>query len=64
MSDIYGMVRAERRMYHELKQQNADLLEALKEIEVIGRGARPLISKGALAGDIARRAIAKAECKE
>jgi len=44
-----------------LKQQNAELLKALKRIEVIGRGARPEISKGALAGDIARAAIAKAE---
>jgi hypothetical protein len=47
-----------------VREVRAELLEALKRIEVIGRGARPKISKGAIAGDIARAAIAKAEGKE
>ena len=43
-----------------LEEQNAALLEALKMIEELGRSASKN-SRGALMGDWARQAIAKAE---
>ena len=44
-----------------LEDQIAALLEALKKIEVMGRNTRPIISKGAHMGNIARAAIALAD---
>ena len=70
MVNYYKSGRANDDVYGEEHEANArliaaapDLLEALKRIEIIGRGARPNISKGTIAGDIARAAIAKAEGK-
>ena len=73
MSAIEPMIRREREMYHELKHQNVELLEALKELfaahEAISKEndlsklAEPMfrLTKAVVS---AKQLIAKAEGKE
>ena len=73
MSAIEPMIRREREMYHELKHQNAELLEVLKDIVswaeyfsgvtgAVGVGGGILDMKPSI--EKAKQAIAKAEGKE
>ena len=73
MSAIEPMIRREREMYHELKHQNAELLEALKEMVESWESMQVPNNMDDIARDmlrvtnaimLAKQAIAKAEGKE